>query len=173
MDKAIDETLLQFSYDIGLFTFMNTKWAWPTVESLHFIGLCLLIGTVGLFDLRMLGFAKSISLASLHRFVPIGIAGYCLNAITGSMFFLAAPGQYLYNPSFQLKLLFMACAGINMVFFYLTTSQSVKHTAPNSDVVFRAKAIALISLFSWIGVITCGRLLTFFRPPYHWCFWCT
>jgi len=170
---SIDQSILQFGYDIGVYTFMNTRWAWPFVESAHFIGLCLLIGAVGTFDLRMLGVAKGIPLATLHRFIPIGVAGYCLNLASGSLFFLAAPGQYLYNPSFQLKMLFMACAGINMLVFYTTTVKSVRNTQIGQSVIARAKTIALISIVSWMGVITCGRLLTFFRPPYHWCFWCS
>jgi hypothetical protein len=151
---------------------MNSKWAWPVVESLHFVGLCLLIGAVGTFDLRMLGVAKGISLSALHRLIPYGVAGYCLNLCTGSLFLLAAPGQYLYNPSFQLKMLFMAGAGINMVVFYISTSKAVKQTPEYGSVIKQARMMALFSLLCWIGVITCGRLLTFFRPPYHWCFWC-
>lgn len=172
MDKSIDQTLLQFAYDTGLFTLMNTKWAWPIVESLHFVGLCLLIGTVGTYDLRMLGIGKGLPISALHRLIPYGVAGYCLNLITGSMFFLAAPAQYLYNPAFQLKALFMACAGVNMIIFYATTNRAVKQTPEFVSVIRRAKIMALVSLLSWVGVITCGRLLTFFRPPYHWCVWC-
>ena len=52
---------------------MHTWWAWPTAESLHFFGLSLLMGTVGLFDLRLLGFAKQIPLPALHRLIPWGI----------------------------------------------------------------------------------------------------
>lgn len=172
MSKSIDEILLEFSYQIGIYEFMNTKWAWPTIESLHFLGLCLLIGAVGTFDFRMLGVAKNISLAALHRLIPIGVFGFSLNVITGSLFFLAAPAQYLYNPAFQTKISFMMCAGINMLFFYATTSHAVKQTSENIGLMARAKLIAIISLICWAGVITGGRLITFFRPPYHWCFWC-
>jgi hypothetical protein len=35
-----------------------------------------------------------------------------------------------------------------------------------------ARIIAVTSLACWIGVIICGRLLTFYRPPWHWCPWC-
>ena len=49
---------------------MRTAWAWPVCESLHFIGLCLLFGTVGMFDLRLLGVAKRVPIAALHRLVP-------------------------------------------------------------------------------------------------------
>lgn len=52
---------------------MRTRWAWPICESLHFIGLSLLIGMIGAFDLRLLGVAKRIPIAALHRLVPWGI----------------------------------------------------------------------------------------------------
>lgn len=172
MEKTLDEILLDFSYEVGIFNFMNSQWAWPTVESLHFLGLCLLVGTVGVFDLRLLGIGKSISYASLHRLIPVGVAGYCLNVMTGTLFFLAAPGQYLYNPAFQTKMFFMTLAGLNMLIFYVTTNKIVKQTSTNDTLVLRAKLIALVSLICWCAVISGGRLITFFRPPYHWCFWC-
>lgn len=37
---------------------------------------------------------------------------------------------------------------------------------------YRAMVIALVSLCCWTGVIVGGRLITFYRPPYFWCFWC-
>ena len=94
---------------------MHTAWAWPVAESIHFFGLSLLMGTVGLFDLRLLGFGKQIPLVALHRLIPWGIFGFGLNILTGISFFTGAPDQYLYNPSFQLKMMFMTLAGINVM----------------------------------------------------------
>lgn len=169
---TIDQILQQFGYDSGLFALMNLKWTWPIVESVHFLGLTLLIGSVGVFDLRMLGVAKQLPLATLHKIIPLGVMGFVLNVVTGCMFVLAAPAQYLYNPAFQTKWLFMLLAGINMFLFYATTAKAVKANGLDSPIFFRAKTMALISLIAWVGVIACGRLITFFRPPYHWCFWC-
>jgi hypothetical protein len=45
-------------------------WMWPTCETLHFIGLSLLLGVVLLVDLRVLGVLKGVSFASLHRLLP-------------------------------------------------------------------------------------------------------
>ena len=166
------EAITQWSYDIGLFGFMNSQWGWPVIESLHFLGLSLLLGTVGLFDLRMLGFAKSFSLRALHAFIPFGVAGFVLNLVTGSMFVLSAPAQYLHNPAFQLKFTCLMIAGLNMVVFYRVSAASVLQVGPTQRVPMAARAFAVVSLAAWIGVITFGRLLTFFRPPYHWCAWC-
>lgn len=164
--------LLNFSQATGIYAFMNSPWGWPVVESVHFFGLCLLIGTVGLFDLRMLGFASEISLSELHRLVPIGVGGYLLNVVTGTMFLSTAPDQYLYNPAVQSKLFFMLIAGINMMFFYATTAVNIKSETYTSQAIVRAKFMAGISLVCWCAVIVCGRLITYYRPPYHWCLWC-
>jgi hypothetical protein len=161
-----------FAHATGIYDFMNTKWGWPSIESLHYLGLATLLGTVGLFDLRLLGFARDISIAALHKFVPLGVVAYLNNILTGSLFFVTAPDQYAYNPSFQLKVVCMVIAGINVAVFYTTTSKSVKALEANVAVPFHAKLIAVVSLTSWIGVIIFGRIITAFRPPFHWCFWC-
>ena len=114
------EALLALGQRSGIYGFMNSAWGWPTVESLHFIGLSLLIGTVGLFDLRMMGLARGIPMSALHRLVPWGFGGYVLNVMTGFMFVTSAPDQYLYNPAFQTKLALMGVAGVNVVFLGLS-----------------------------------------------------
>ena len=151
---------------------MNSPWGWPTAESIHFLGLCLLIGCVGVFDLRMLGIGRGISYVQMHKLVKIGVFGYILNVTTGIMFLTTAPDQYLFNPAFQSKLLFMLVAGLNMLWFYTHHSVSVKMTDSVVSLTYRVKAIAMISLLCWMAVIICGRLITYFRPPYHWCWFC-
>lgn len=44
--------------------------------------------------------------------------------------------------------------------------------AAAADAVPASARTAAVSLTCWIGVIVCGRLITYYRPPYHWCFWC-
>lgn len=151
---------------------MTSRWGWPIAEVLHFSGLCLLFAAVGMFDLRMLGVARAIPLRELHRLVPIGVAGYALSAATGLCFVVTTPDQYVYNPALQTKLSLMALAGANMVLFYRTSWRAVLALPPGIPTPFRARAFAAISLACWIGVVCCGRVITAFRPPYRWCFWC-
>jgi len=66
-------------------------WVWPASETLHFIGLAMLIGVVGLMDLRLLGLAKRLPFAPLHRLLPWGIAGFGICLVTGSLFFAGDP----------------------------------------------------------------------------------
>jgi hypothetical protein len=143
---------------------MRTAWAWPILESLHFLGLCMLIGAIGSFDLRLLGVGRRIPIASMHRLIPWGIAGFALNISTGLMFVMTEPDQYIYNPSFHLKLLFITIAGLNAGMFYaISYRQAFDVTAP-LKAPMRAKVIAAVSLTAWVTVIICGRLITFYRP---------
>ena len=143
---------------------MRTAWAWPIAESLHFIGLCMLVGAIGAFDLRLLGVARRVPIEAVHRLVPWGILGFVLNATTGIMFVLTEPDQYIYNPAFHLKLAFIIIAGVNANLFYLTSFRQAFGPTARFDAPRRAKVIAAISLCAWMTVIVSGRLITFFRP---------
>src|ERR1700676_192772 len=149
------------------FVVHNEPWMWPLCETLHYLGLSLLLGTIGLFDLRALGMAKGIPLRAIHRLVPFGIAGYLLNVLTGIVFFSGHPDQYFYNDAFRFKALFMAVAGINILVFYGTTAfPEMKALAPGAEASTRIKVIAGTSLAMWVAVLICGRMLTWFRPPF-------
>lgn len=166
------DALLAFSHATGIHAFMHTTWGWPVVESLHFIGLSLLVGAVGLFDLRMLGMARGIPMQALHRLIPWGVGGYALNVTTGVMFVSSVPDQYLYNPAFQTKLALMAIAGVNVLCFYRWVFGPVRATGATEAAPRSARVMAAVSLTCWVGIIICGRLITYYRPPYHWCLWC-
>jgi hypothetical protein len=143
---------------------MRTGWVWAFVESVHFLGLCLLVGAIGTFDLRLLGLARRVPIAAVHRLIPWGLLGFAINIATGVMFVMTEPDQYIYNPSFHLKLLFMAIAALNAGLFYLTSYRRAFGSTATLNAPTRAKVIAAISLCAWIAVIICGRLITFYRP---------
>ena len=145
---------------------LHHTWLWPTMETLHYFGLSLLLGTVGLFDLRVLGMAKAIPPAALHRLIPLGVGAWLLNLCTGIVFFFGYPDQYAYNHAFHFKLAFMALAGLNVAVFYSAEFRRVRAMQAGDDAPAGAKVMAAISLGAWLAVLVCGRLLTFFRPPF-------
>jgi hypothetical protein len=137
---------------------------WPVMESLHYIGLALLFGTVALYDLRVLGLAKAAAPSALHRLVPWGVAGFAINLVTGTMFLASQPEQYVYNAAFKFKLALLAIAGLNVLLFYSWAFAGVRNLGPGDDAPWRAKLVTGVSLIAWIGVMVAGRLLTFHRP---------
>ena len=144
--------------NIGRFQFRHA-YAWPMLESLHFIGLSLLFGVVLAGNLRILGFMKNASFIDVHRLLPWGMWGFVINAVTGMMFFTGAAGQYIENPAFHLKVLFMLLAGANVL--YLTLFDEVWSLGPGDSAPVSAKWMAGSQVFLWIGVIYFGRMLPY------------
>jgi len=140
---------------------LHSQWVWPACETLHFIGLALLVGTVCLLDLRMLGMAKGLRLAGLHQLTRWGIAGFIINLITGTVFFVGAPFQYVHNVVFHLKLIFMLLAGINALVFEFKILPGMRDLNSEDDAPPAAKVTAAVSLVLWLGVMFLGRMLPF------------
>ena len=147
--------------------FMHTAWGWPAAESVHFVGLSLLFGTLAVWDLRLLGVGRRIPVSSLHALVRWVLIGYALSVTSGVAFLMAEPTEYIYNVAFHDKVLFMLLAGINAGVFYLTVGRRTLARGADQDAPLPAKVFAVVSLAMWIGVIVSGRLLTFYRPG--WC----
>lgn len=144
----------------------QSAWMWAVLESLHFIGLSMLLGTVGMFDLRLLGFAKSVPVVALHRLIPVGIAGFALNAATGVLFISGFPEQYIFNAAFRVKVALILIAGVNVLFFYGRVFRRLEDLSPGERLPLAARVVGGVSFCAWIGVMCAGRLLTFFRPPF-------
>lgn len=146
----------------ALSSFVNDhRWVWPACETLHFIGLCLLMGCVALVDLRMLGVARRIPFAPLHRLLRWGIFGFVINLITGILFIAGHPEEYIHNTAFGWKMLFIALAGVNIAVFYRTVFKETEAMGPGDDAPRGAKIVAAVSLILWVGVMYMGRMLPY------------
>jgi len=142
----------------------DSKYAWPTFESLHFLGMSLLIGTIGTFDLRLLGYARAVPVRALHRLIPLGITGFLINISTGICFICAFPDQYLFNAAFRWKVVFITIAALNVLFFYTRVFRRLEAASENVPPKLGARIAGGVSLAAWVGVMSAGRLITFFRP---------
>ena len=157
-----DESIIHFLKTTPVADLMNrTRWAWPISESIHFVGLALLIGIVAPLDVRLLGFMKGVSIEALHRLVPWAVLGFVLNLVTGLMFFIGTPEQYIGNISWWLKVLFLVIAGLNMLAFELTQRARATELPADAGTPWRLKVIGGISLTSWMLVLYWGRMLPF------------
>ena len=74
-----------------------STWVWPAAETLHFIGLALVIGIIGVLDLRLTGCFPSVPVAAIRDLVPYAVFGFLLNAVTGVVFLIGHPEQYVRN----------------------------------------------------------------------------
>jgi hypothetical protein len=136
-------------------------WLWPVCEIVHFVGLSLLVGIVGFFDLRLLGFFRQVPLSAAWSLVPWGKFGFALAAVTGVTFFIGAPDQYVNNVAFYGKVLFLVIAGANALLFEWAYGARVHGDELTGVAPGALKTIAVVSIVSWFFVIYWGRMLPF------------
>ena len=148
----------------GIAAFMQMRWAWPAIESVHFIGLTLLFGSIAAWDLRLLGALKEVPVSAFHKLVPFAVLGFAINITSGFMFLVTFPEQYVYNPAFQLKVLCLMLAGLNVMLFYVTSFRLVATSESGQQPPVLGRLSGAVSLGLWGTVIICGRMITFYRP---------
>jgi hypothetical protein len=134
-------------------------WIFPTFETLHFIGLCVLLGAMLIVDLRLLGLFRDVSAAKVMRFSYVAAGGLAVNVLSGFGFFAADPFRYWSNPAFQLKILLLVAAFANIVAFELGVKRRVLALPANVDTGIGIKLMGGISLLLWFAILILGRLL--------------
>lgn len=142
---------------------VGSGWIWPMLETFHFLGLCLLLGSLIFVDLRVVGYNKTAPLKPIHAFVPITIIGFSLNAITGLLFMFGDPFRYFPNVAFQFKMFLIFLAGLNVLYFELKVHPKIKAAGDAAELGLDARIVAGASLVFWVGVILAGRLIPYFE----------
>lgn len=144
----------------GIAAMVNENvWLWPSLEALHFVGLWLLFGVFLVVHMRALGMMTIVPYAAVHRLLPWGMLGLAMNIVTGMMWVIATPDQYLANVSFFWKILLLLIAGGNLI--YMTAFEGPWHIGAGERAPLRVKAAAASAIALWIGVMYFGRMLPF------------
>lgn len=137
-------------------------WLYPMVEVVHIIGFAVLVGSVIMFDLRVLGLSRDIPVTALARhLLTWAVAALLLIVPAGLMMFSAHPHDFAANDIFILKLCLIAAAGVNAALFHVGVYRSAIHWNTGLAAPGIAKAQALLSIILWIAVVLCGRLLAY------------
>ena len=142
-------------------TIVYKTWIWPAAETIHFIGLALVIGIVGFFDLRLIGFFRRIPVNAVRDLMPFAVAGFLLNLFTGLIFLIGHPEQYVHNIAWWFKVGCLALAGLNALLFETAIARRVTTMGPGDTTPAGAKVIGVVSLVAWFGVLYWGRMLPF------------
>ena len=137
-------------------------WLYPAVEILHIWGFIVLVGSIAMFDLRLLGLSQQISVRLLSRhLLPWTLGALIIIVPTGLMMFMAHAGDFISNRAFVLKLMLIFAAGINAAAFHLGPFRSVDEWDSGAATPATAKLHAALSVLIWMGVVACGRLLAY------------
>jgi uncharacterized membrane protein len=137
----------------------NVIWFVPW-QTVHFFGFTLIFATVMIVVLRILGFWKSVPFAAVHRLLPIGVIAVAMNVFTGMLMMLADTYRYVVNDyTFAPKIAFIPIGATAVLYFSL--SDRLWKLKAGEDAPASAKAVAILVLVCWAGVIACGRLLPY------------
>ncbi len=158
--SSFGATAAKFVSATSYFSTGFSRWVWPILETLHFLGLILIVAAIGALNLRLLGFWKEVPVAPLHRLLPWGILGFVINIVTGMLFFVGMPFFYAFNLTFFLKMGTMVIAGGTLVLFNCTGAfRSWARLGPGETPPAFAKFVAASSIFLWTAIIVFGRYI--------------
>lgn len=140
----------------------ESRYAFLLIEGAHLIGLAFAIGLLFIIDLRVLGvFLRDVPVRRvIGSLRPWVLSGFAVIFITGILLFWSAAGRLVLSPAFPIKLLLIALAGVNALYFELALARS---GAARQDVALppSARAAGLASLVLWSLVIAFGRLIPY------------
>ena len=137
-------------------------WLYPAVEIVHIVGFVLLVGSVVMFDLRVLGLSRQVSVKALARhLLPWSVAALLLIVPSGLAMFSAHANDFLGNRAFQVKMALLLAAGINAAIFHTGPFQSVVAWDTGATAPLGARVSVALSMAIWIAIIACGRLLAY------------
>lgn len=137
----------------------GSAWVYPAANTLHLLGLVMLVGGIGVVDLRLAGLWRAIPAAALARaLTPVAIAGLAILVATGLVLFAADGVALARSATFHRKLVLIGFALANALAFRLLWQKRVEagDSAPPL-----ARAMAALSLLLWLAVGTFGRLIAY------------
>ena len=133
--------------------------AFPTIVTLHNIGMAFLAGGGIVIDLRLLGFAPRMPLKPMGRFVPVLWLAFAVIVTTGTLLLIAYPTKALTNPLFYIKLCLVALA-VGLV-YRIAIDILRASEVDQKPLAAKAKVLAVASLAAWVALIAAGRYLAY------------
>lgn len=141
----------------------QSVWLFPAIETAHLLGMAALVGMVGVFDLRLVGWvmpqAKVSDLG--RRLLPWAWVGFAVQVVTGMLLFSSEAIKVYTNPAFRLKMLLILLAGVQALIFHRTVYRNVASWDEHGVLPVSAKVSGVLSLLLWMGVVAAGRFIGF------------
>lgn len=130
----------------GISGWASSGGVYPVANVVHLFGLVLLVGCIGIVDLRLLGAWPALPVeASQRALTPLGVGGLMLLVASGSLLFAADAESLVGSMVFRWKLLVIALALANALLFRR----------------FGGKPLAALSLAAWLLVAVLGRMIAY------------
>jgi len=136
----------------------TSEWLYPLVNTLHIVGIALLIGPILILDWRVLRLRGSPTVSVLATvLLPAARVGFALALMAGFLLFMARPLEYAFNTLFQLKLGCVVLALLNIALLHRSKAWGAAVTYNHPDL--RVRLAWGFSLLFWLMALVLGRLV--------------
>lgn len=135
----------------------------PTIESVHVLSICLVVGSILIVDLRLLGLASVRRPAGsvMALVLPLTWSAFAIAVTSGALMFISNATKYLNNDFFVCKLILLGLAGLNMLVFHLVSARDLPVWEHRLQPPLQARLAGAMSILLWISVVACGRWIGF------------
>lgn len=138
----------------------GSSFGYPLANLIHLLGLVMLIGGIGVLDLRLVGLFRDLPAGVLaRRMIPLAAAGLLLLGPSGFVMFAADAGPLVRSDMFRLKLAAIAVALINVAVVQVCWGRRL--AAWDAGPPPLAKVTAAVSLSLWLTAAALGRLIAY------------
>ena len=137
-------------------------WLFPIIETVHVLGLTLVVGSVLMMDMRLLGLGSRNRTVSevLSSVLPWTWSALPVTVIAGALLFSSKATTYYVNLPFRIKLVCLALAATNMLVFHLGVGRGASRWDPARPPM-AARVAGAISLVLWAMIVASGRWIGF------------
>jgi uncharacterized membrane protein YgdD (TMEM256/DUF423 family) len=141
----------------------HNSWTIPTIQSIHIVGIALVMGSVLMIDLRILGWAWSDQTLrqTVRRFGPWLTGALWLLLATGLLMVIGEPVRELVTFSFWLKMTLVATGALVAAIFQRQLRRHEQHWEDALVHKRSIKALAVLTFLVWVCVIVLGRLIAY------------
>ncbi|MFM2126162.1 MAG: hypothetical protein RL328_2613 [Acidobacteriota bacterium] len=163
MEAAMNDTILalcQRLQDIGWATALReSQFMFPIVEGIHLLGLAFILGPVLMLDFRLAGVAwRDLPVSKVAKtFVPYSIGGAVVMFVTGLLLFCAEAVRCWNSGWFKIKLVALAVAGANALYFHTKTQSTWSQWDTLAVPPAEARRAGWLSIVLWTAVVFAGR----------------
>ena len=146
----------------------NVLWIIPLVQTIHILAIAMVLSSVGLIDLRLLGWAgvRTTVTDTTRRYVPWIWASLVVLLCTGAILITGEPVRSLTNPTFQLKMLMLLAAVAVTAAFQIAVSRNAPFWDHVPDHGRPVKIFAIATLGLWLAIAVAGRWIAYTQLSY-------
>ena len=139
----------------------ESLWGYPLLETIHSIGMAMMIGSLGLINLRVLGYKPELPLLDVRQLLPLAWIGFTMNAISGALLFTSDAVYFWDKYTFRIKMILIILGGINAALLGQRVFREAAAAGPVPPPALSTKWIAFSSLIFWFGAVIAGRLIAY------------